>query len=580
MIPRTPKAEMATTALRAVGSGAPFSDGATLLLTFPGRRYHATPWGHHVNEGLIEWPPSPWRLLRSFLSTGYAKLQWSKDGPPPVARALIEKLATVLPRYRLPRAIGTHSRHYMPMARFKNRREETTMVLDTWAQIDDGSIGVHWPVILTQDERHLLSDLARELGYLGRSESWVEGKLANDVDPRLFEVVHGEARNRPGPGWEQVALLAPVAPSEYSVWREQSVQTVIDALPEVNSKGKPLKKSDKDKESRKTQATYPSDLIACLQVDTAWLQELGWNQPPGSRKVLYWRPSNSLEGTGAIALPRSVHAADVEFMLLSMSTGSGNLHALPSVTRTLPQGELLHRALLSQSPSGVRPPSVFSGRDAEGTPLRGERAHRHAHLVHLDLDSDGHLDHVLLWAPMGIDAKAQGMVRAVRKTFTKGGIAPLRLAVAAMGSRSDLAALPSPWGDRLRELIGGSTTQSRCWRSITPFVPPRFLKAQGSNAIEGQVRAELRVRGFPEPLRIRQLDPHSNELARKSRHFVRRRGHGSASGGTLPPPVDCGFMFELEFSEKVLGPIVLGYASHFGLGAFAAVEQDAFGIGS
>src|SRR2546421_700205 len=25
-------------------------------LDFPARRYHATPWGHHVNEGLVEWP--------------------------------------------------------------------------------------------------------------------------------------------------------------------------------------------------------------------------------------------------------------------------------------------------------------------------------------------------------------------------------------------------------------------------------------------------------------------------------------------------------------------------------------------
>ena len=26
----------------------------TLRLQFPGGRYHATPWGHHVNEGLVE----------------------------------------------------------------------------------------------------------------------------------------------------------------------------------------------------------------------------------------------------------------------------------------------------------------------------------------------------------------------------------------------------------------------------------------------------------------------------------------------------------------------------------------------
>ena len=37
----------------------------SVALTFPGGQFHATPWGHHVNEALPEWPPSPWRLLRA-----------------------------------------------------------------------------------------------------------------------------------------------------------------------------------------------------------------------------------------------------------------------------------------------------------------------------------------------------------------------------------------------------------------------------------------------------------------------------------------------------------------------------------
>ena len=131
----------------------------TLRLRFSGRRYHATPWGHHVNEGLVEWPPSPWRLLRALLATGYAKLHWPADGPPPLAHTLIEKLAAEPPRYRLPNAVGTHSRHYMPLARFKNGREDTTLVFDTWAQVDDGELAVHWPVELTADETALLQEL-------------------------------------------------------------------------------------------------------------------------------------------------------------------------------------------------------------------------------------------------------------------------------------------------------------------------------------------------------------------------------------------------------------------------------------
>jgi len=39
-----------------------------LSFTFPGGRYHATPWGRHVNEADLEWPPSPWRIVRALIA--------------------------------------------------------------------------------------------------------------------------------------------------------------------------------------------------------------------------------------------------------------------------------------------------------------------------------------------------------------------------------------------------------------------------------------------------------------------------------------------------------------------------------
>ena len=72
-----------------------------LTFTFPGRRFHATPWGSHVNEGQVEWPPSPWRLCRALLATGLTKLGWREDQIPPVATELLESLSGVLPEYQL-----------------------------------------------------------------------------------------------------------------------------------------------------------------------------------------------------------------------------------------------------------------------------------------------------------------------------------------------------------------------------------------------------------------------------------------------------------------------------------------------
>jgi CRISPR-associated protein Csb2 len=40
-----------------------------LAFTFPAGRYHATPWGRHVNEADVAWPPEPWRILRTLVAT-------------------------------------------------------------------------------------------------------------------------------------------------------------------------------------------------------------------------------------------------------------------------------------------------------------------------------------------------------------------------------------------------------------------------------------------------------------------------------------------------------------------------------
>jgi CRISPR-associated protein Csb2 len=538
----------------------------SLILRFPGRRYHATPWGHHVNEGQIEWPPSPWRLLRALIATGYATLQWPGDGPPPVVRSLIEKLAGVLPRYRLPPGAGAHSRHYMPLAKFKNGREDTTLVFDTWAQIDHGTLAVTWDATLSEEETLLLTELAERLGYLGRSESWVLARLAQADEslPEGDDCFPCDGEQAPSRGWEQVPLMAPLSVERYGRWRQAAVDAESAKLPVVDAAKKRLTKEDRKvlEQRRKLEGSYPPDLITCLQTTTDWLRQLGWSQPPGSERVFYWRRTDALEVGAPRIRQKTVSAPPVEAMLLSMTTASGNDHALPSVIRTLPQAELLHRALVKAAcRHGGTPSKVLTGRDASGKPLT--EVHRHAHLLPLDANDDGHLDHILIWAPMLLDAAAQAAIRALRSTFTKGGVGRLRLALAASGSLAELQGLAGVYGDKLRRLTGwseGATT----WASITPFVPPRFLKKRGKNTLEGQVIAELTGRGLPEPSDIRVLDPHGDARLLRVRHFVRSRRNGPAA------PADIGFSLLLRFAEPVNGLLCLGYGCHFGLGMFQA----------
>lgn len=528
----------------------------TLILQFPAGRYHATPWGHHVNEGLIEWPPSPWRLLRALLATGYATLHW--PAPPSEARRLIEKLAGKFPVYQLPKAIGAHSRHYMPLASLDKGRENTTLVFDTWARVES-ALTVTWDVALEPSELEFLALLVDRLGYLGRSESWVTARLATPDE----ELSSGEPcwpeddkDPPPGPGWEQVPLLATMTAEYYAEWREREVAKIVAELPQPKPGKSPTAKMEKE---RKTAiAPYPQDLIACLQMQTSDLHTHGWSRPPGSRRVFYWRRGNALE-VGSVSNRKAVTAPTVEAVLLALGTHSGNDHALPNVSRTLPQAERLHKQLVGHL-SGRNNPAL-TGRDDERKPL--SEPHRHSHILPLDLNGDGHLDHILVWAPMGLDGEAQTAIRATRQTFTKGGIGPLRLAWAGSGSLADLQRLRGAFGTGLQSVLAPNNE----WVSLTPFVPPRHLKKKGKNALEGQVITELSSRNLPEPLNIEVVAPHEQDLARNQRHFIRGRRLGPL------PPIDCGFTLRLRFAEPIPGPICIGYGSHFGIGLFRSISD-------
>ncbi len=533
----------------------------TILLRFPGGRYHATPWGHHVNEGQIEWPPCPWRLLRALIATGYSTQGWNEV--PEVGRRLIETLASVLPTYQLPQASAAHSRHYMPIGELSKGVEKTTLVFDTWANIANDDLAIRWDCELDDETSALFQSLIESLGYLGRSESWVEARVAPDgfeVDDQRSAVPNANGEYR-GPQWEQIPLLAPIGPDIYDKWRAEKAEAALDQFPFPEGKRKPTKALLKKREA--AVAAFPSDLLDCLQKDTVWWKKQHrWSQPPGSRRVLYWRRSDAI----VISTPRAVRrpsARPVEAILLALSTPSRNKSALPHIHRTLPQGELFHRAIVGRVGNGRRVDCPeLTGRDEQGQPLRG--GHRHAHVLPLDLDSDQRIDHVLIYACMGLGDAAQHAIRSLKRTWTKGGVGELQVAVVGRGDLDALRKLPEPLDCSIEHLLG-PPSGSRTWTSTTPFVPPRFVKARGRNTVAGQVCEELESRHLPMHAEVEVLSEESIAL----RHFVRARRHGGAF-----PPQDAGYAIRIQLSEQVRGPLTLGYGSHFGLGIFAA-DDDA-----
>jgi CRISPR-associated protein Csb2 len=537
----------------------------TLGFQFPAGRYHATPWQHQVNEGQVEWPPCPWRLLRALISCGFARLGW--DNPPaPAATGLICALSERAPSYSVPAAHVAHSRHYMPIGQMRTgtQLEATTLVLDTWANVEAEELQVHWDLVLPGDQLALLSQLAEQLNYLGRSESWVIGRLLTSSEtPKPANVVVHQAGVPIDRNEELFNLMAPVPAGAYADWR-------IERLPPTTTAGNKKPTAKQQKEQEKAEAPYPADLLAALQWDTERWRSFGWTQPPGSQ-VLQYRRRRDLLSLAAPPQPNStLRYEPADMILLSLASSSGSDGLLPSITRTLPQAELLHDALVSQACThGLVPPSELTGRDSAGKPLR---QHQHAHILPLDMDRDGHLDHVLFWANQGFSREAQEAIAGLRRTYTKGGKDALRLALAGRALQSQTEQWP--------EGLGVFVASSRRWASLTPFVAPRFIKKSGANSLEGQIRAELTSRGLPVPIAVStDVMPRdgtaSERLSTLFRHFVRVRKRGGNA-----PPQDAGWYVEIEFGQDVTGPICIGYGSHFGLGMMGASRSSPGRVGT
>lgn len=177
----------------------------TIAITFPLGRYHATPWDRSVNEGAVEWPPSPWRLLRTLVATWYTR--WP-DLPAPVLDALLEALGDP-PSYRTPPARPGHTRHYLPDLGHKSGETGgTDLTLDPYLSIRrEETLLIHWDVDLTAEQRGTLGKLVELMPYLGRADSICDAALLDtDLAP-------DETWWRPGAGGgKTIRLLASTQP--------------------------------------------------------------------------------------------------------------------------------------------------------------------------------------------------------------------------------------------------------------------------------------------------------------------------------------------------------------------------------
>lgn len=141
----------------------------TIKIELIANRYHANPWNRAHVEGAVEWPPSPWRLLRAILAGGFAAGLPQAD-----IIAVVELLSVELPQFYLPQ--GAYLQTRSPR---KDRNDTTDLfsmgkdIYDACLNFDssDRTIWVQWPVELTAEAQLILTRCLAYCRYLGRREA-------------------------------------------------------------------------------------------------------------------------------------------------------------------------------------------------------------------------------------------------------------------------------------------------------------------------------------------------------------------------------------------------------------------------
>lgn len=518
----------------------------SISFTFLAGRYHATPWGRHVNEGAVEWPPFPWRILRAFVAT------WKRTVPDlpqeqiePILRTLAEP-----PEFLLPPASTGHTRHFMPW--FKKGPGDRTLVFDTFVVVPRATpLWVRWPnATLDEAQRHTLNGVLRNLNFLGRSESWCEaglGTVSNDYDWRQCRPLRSEVLA----GQEIVRLLCPNPASAFAD------DHVVNVTKKTAGRGKTKQTMEE------CFRLYDPAWNLCME--TLQLHKERWSDPPGSRWVSYIRPHDCFKIEPKSRLRQRV--TDRGFQVVRYALDST---VLPLVTETLPVAEAARRRLMGiygrlTERNGIRGRSAaLSGKDEQGQPLT---AHRHAYYLPTDEDNDGRLDHLTVYAQDGFGLDEQRACDRLRELLTgRPGEEhyPLRLLLLGMGT--------------YHEFCQGPLQSAKIWESATPYLATRYAKTRGRNRIDLRypaARAAFLINDLRSQLRSARPDIEGDVTIEalwgrwRPIQFKRfRRKSGDDGGRRLSGT------FRLIFPEPVRGPISLGHSSHFGLGLFMPVPDE------
>jgi CRISPR-associated protein Csb2 len=471
-----------------------------IKIQFHTNQYQACAWGNHHSEGVIDWPPAPWRILRAIVAGSYNVALPERHQP--TLKALLHKLASVPPSYTLPPTTYIQHRSPRPQVNLKTAKVGPGKVLYSAGLLmssTQNTLYIHYPVTLLDTEELVLSLCLSGLTYFGRKESVATFTLVEDAPELNAEQDPGGTR----------------------------IVTTVDTALDTDELWAALNLSAHENYGVNRSATFPGIRQATYRIDT----------PKSHSQPEPWQKQHTVTLTvsGSPRLP---------------------------FTLGLKLTHRLHQALISYCPA-----PVFTGQEM------GEPSKNHNHTIFQCLpDRTGrYVEQVKLYSYTGYGSEA---LAAISKCSYLRGV--------ARGYDVSLA-----FAD-----IGGREETCDEWVSSTPFFLSRFPAVRRGKP---RMLTEHYQKDGPEHqvLQYLQFFPWLN-LVGEPMYREHEDGLALYLNDQIAVVASCqpfpkfwewesecrqgkkvgrvGYRVELKFTVPITGPISLGYAAHYGLGAMTMRE--------
>jgi CRISPR-associated protein Csb2 len=451
----------------------------TLAIRFLLGRYHATPWARHVNEGQVELPPSPWRLLRTLYAVWQTRVPDLDAG---TVHDLLRRLAEPPEYFVSPHTIA-HTRHYYPDSKSRSGTPSTDRTLDAFAAVDrQAELAVRWRFDLPGEQAKVLARLADSLPYLGRADSLCEAVL--------------------DPTWERT--------DEHRLWSPADVGESVPADAEAVTLLAP---------------TLPLDMEA-LTLRPVDVRAGRLLFPLGTHLIGYYAEPRSL-GTRPRPRTRIAPGTVAEAVRFTITS-----RVRPPETDAVAMADLLRNTAvrrLCKLRNDEHRASLLAGRDGNEQKMTG---HQHAHFLALP-DDQRRLGELVVWAPAGLAGDELDALASIPVVQPPQGMPGPRAEVRISGygpAREVLADLTGPavrWESVTPFVPMGR--QNRGWSSFV--------------AAEIRRELSFRDRQVPAAVEVRDGDWRSYIRYRPTRRFAanepdrRSGGRGEFLTLTFPTPI-------------------------------------------